>query len=117
VVTLRARRPHSRLEEGLGTGGRAAPGLDDVLGELNQRKVEILMLDRGFTAPGVVCPHCGWVGTEAATCPVDGSDLLSVDDVVESAVQLAITQSAEVIPMRHHTDLDGRGSIAAVLRF
>jgi hypothetical protein len=48
---------------------------------------------------------------------VDETPLEQRDDIIETAVQLAITQSAEVIPIRHHDDLDGRGSIAAVLRF
>lgn len=37
--------------------------------------------------------------------------------MIESAVELAITQSAEVIPVRYYDDLDGKGSIAALLRF
>ncbi|MBX5470785.1 MAG: hypothetical protein IRZ21_12930 [Thermoleophilaceae bacterium] len=113
----RERKALDRLEEGLGTGGRAAAGLDDVLAELNQRKVEILMLDPGFTAPGVACPQCGWTGTDAPSCPVDGGEVERRDDIIEAAIQLAIVQSAEVIQMRHHAELDNRGSIAAVLRF
>jgi peptide chain release factor subunit 1 len=115
--TRRERDALDRLEEGLGTGGRAAAGLDDVLGALNERRVEILMFEQGLDAPGVVCPNCGWVGSEGSNCPVDETPLEQRDDIIETAVQLAITQSAEVIPIRHHDDLDGRGSIAAVLRF
>ncbi len=113
----RERQALDRLAEGLGTGGRAAAGLDDVLSVLNERRVEILLIEQGLAAPGVVCPNCGWVGAEGSTCPVDDTQLEQRDDVIESAVQLAITQSAEVIAVRHHDDLDGRGSIAAVLRF
>ena len=40
------------------------------------------------------------------------------DDVVESAVELAIVQSAEVLISRHHRDeLERRGGVGAVLRF
>jgi peptide subunit release factor 1 (eRF1) len=106
-----------RLSEGLGTGGRASAGLDDVLDALNQRKVEVLMFEQGLNAPGVVCPQCGWMGAGGSTCPVDGTDLDDRDDIIEHAVQLAITQSAEVIAVRHYDDLDGKGSIAALLRF
>jgi peptide chain release factor subunit 1 len=113
----REREALDRLAEGLGTGGRAAAGLDDVLSVLNERRVEILLIEQGLAAPGVVCPNCGWVGAEGSACPVDDTQLEQRDDVIESAVQLAITQSAEVIAVRHHDDLDGRGSIAAVLRF
>ncbi|HEY7633556.1 MAG TPA: Vms1/Ankzf1 family peptidyl-tRNA hydrolase [Thermoleophilaceae bacterium] len=113
----REREALDRLEQGLGTGGRGAAGLDEVLGVLNERRVEILMFEQGLSAPGVTCPACGWVGAEGSTCPVDGTELDQRADIIETAVQLAITQSAEVIPVHHHEDLDGRGSIAAVLRF
>jgi peptide chain release factor subunit 1 len=106
-----------RLEEALATGGRGAAGLDDTLEELNQRRVEILLFEPGFTAPGVVCPRCGWVGTDASECPADGTQCERRDDIVEAAVSLAINQSADVIVTRFFDDLDGRGSIAAVLRF
>jgi len=106
-----------RLTEGLATGGRAAAGLDDVLDALNQRKVEVLMFEQGLRCPGVVCPQCGWTGSNGSSCPADGTPLEDRVDVIENAVQLAITQSAEVIPVRYHEDLDGAGSIAALLRF
>jgi hypothetical protein len=48
---------------------------------------------------------------------VDDCQLEERDDVIENAVELAITQSAEVIAFRHYEDLDGKGSIAALLRF
>jgi peptide subunit release factor 1 (eRF1) len=115
--TRHEREALDRLEAGVGTGGRGVAGLDDVLGMLNERRVEILLFEQGLAAPGVVCATCGWVGAEGSSCPVDDTPLEQRDDIIEAAVQLAITQSAEVIPVRHHDDLDGRGSIAAVLRF
>jgi peptide chain release factor subunit 1 len=115
--TRREREALDRLAEGLGTGARAAAGLEQVLAALNERRVEILMFEQGLNARGVVCPTDGWVGAEGTTCPIDGTALDQREDIIETAVQLAITQSAEVIPIRHHDDLDGRGSIAAVLRF
>jgi peptide subunit release factor 1 (eRF1) len=113
----REREALDRLAEGLGTGGRAAAGLDEVLEMLNERRVETLLLEQGLTAPGVVCPNDGWIGSQGTTCPVDGTPLEQRTDILEEAVQLAITQSAEVIPVRYHEDLDGNGSIAALLRF
>src|SRR5690242_3970913 len=98
-------------------GWRRAAAPDDVLDALNQRKVEVLMFEHGLRCPGVVCPQCGWTGSQGTTCPADGAPLEERDDIIENAVQLAITQSAEVIPVRYHEDLDGNGSIAALLRF
>jgi peptide chain release factor subunit 1 len=105
-----------RLSEGLGTGTRAAAGLDDVLAALNQQRVETLLLAAGFRAPGVACA-CGWAGTSGRTCPVDSGSLEARDDIVETAVEQAITQSADVRTVEFHDDLDKHGSIAAICRF
>jgi peptide chain release factor subunit 1 len=116
----RTREALSRLREGLSTGGRAAAGLDDVLGALNERRVEALLLRDGFTAGGCTCPQCGWVGSlGGGACPADGTELVCRDDVIENAVELAIAQSAEVLVLRDDdaNAIESHGSIAAVLRF
>jgi peptide subunit release factor 1 (eRF1) len=100
------------------TGGRGAAGLDETLGALNERRVETLLIDEGFSAPGSVCASCGYVGArEGGACPVDGGELERRDDIVETAIELAIAQSAEVLVVRHNDDLAAHGSIGAVLRF
>lgn len=114
----REREKLDRLVEAVGTGGRGAAGLDDTLGALNERRVETLLLAEGFTAPGSVCSSDGFVAAqEGGTCPVDGGELVRRDDIVESAIELALGQSAEVLVVRHHDDLEEHGSIGATLRF
>jgi peptide chain release factor subunit 1 len=113
----REREALDRLAEGVGSGGRGAAGLDDVLAALHERRVEILLYERRLSAPGVVCPQCGWMGTSAEACPVDGAKLEPQDNIVEVAIEAAVAQSAEVLPVRHHPDLGPHGGIGAVLRF
>ncbi|HEX8065656.1 MAG TPA: Vms1/Ankzf1 family peptidyl-tRNA hydrolase [Thermoleophilaceae bacterium] len=119
VDRRREREALDRVNEGAQTGGRGAVGLDDTIGALNERRVEILLLTDDFGAAGVHCRQCGWVGVEdLSECPADGGELARRDDITENAVELAITQSAEVLRVRHHADeLEPLGSIAAVLRF
>jgi peptide chain release factor subunit 1 len=117
---LRERDALDRMVEGVQRGGRAAAGLDETLGVLNERRVETLMLNYGFTASGKWCPECGSVYADngAAECPADGAALQTRDNIVESAVELALVQSADVLVMRHLGDeLEPHGSIGAVLRF
>jgi peptide chain release factor subunit 1 len=113
------RRREEEAMERVQAGARAAAGLDDVLPALNERRVELLLGSERFAAPGTLCPSCGWVaGAEERTCPVDGTELEPLDDVTEAAIELAIQQSAEVLPVRHKTDeLEALGGIAALLRF
>jgi peptide chain release factor subunit 1 len=78
-----------RLDEGLGTGGRAAAGLDEVLATLEEHRVATLLV----TASADI-------------------------DEVELAVELASEQGADVVVIRHEVAaLREHGSIAALLRW
>ena len=120
IDRAREREALDRLEDAIGSpGGRGVAGLDETIGALNERRVETLLLVDGNTVAGVYCPGCGWVGLEnLERCPADDTELERRDDVVESAIELAILQSADVLVAHHHRDeLEQRGGFAALLRF
>jgi peptide chain release factor subunit 1 len=122
-----------RLAHGLGTGEKAAAGLQPTLDALLQARVEALLVLDGFTAAGAVCPACGWMGADpdVTSCPVDSQDLDRRENVVEAAIASALQQDADVVyverrddpadpdegPSPNWLELQGHGSIAAVLRF
>src|SRR5215210_4035106 len=85
----RERELLDRLEHGLGAGGRGAAGVDDVLGALEEGRVDTLLLSEGFRAGG---------------------------GVADRAMAKALESSAEVVVVRHH-DIAEHGGIAAVLRY
>ena len=99
-----------RLAEGVGRGERGAGGLPRVLDAINAQRVEILLVERGFSVPG-------FIGEDgllyAATLP----GATPCDDIVEKAIEKAIEQSAQVIGVRYHEDLGPLGKIGAVLRY
>jgi peptide chain release factor subunit 1 len=109
----------------LGEPSRGAEGLLDVLEALNERRVETLLLADGYTAAGGLCPRDGWLGPEGLRhCPADGTELVPRDDIVEPAIELALQQSADVLPFPRRDEdggtfeeLDKRGGIGALLRF
>jgi peptide chain release factor subunit 1 len=109
----------ARLVEAFAGGpGRAASGLPEVLAAVHEQRVETLLVEAGFSAPGVLCPTCGWLGVDGAVaCPADGTATESVDDLVEAAVERTLTQSADVRVLRDRAELASHGRIAAVLRF
>ena len=114
----RERDALDRLSQGLGAGGRGAAGLEDVLAVLNERRVETLLIEERFRMPGKRCPQCGSLYGEAIeACQADETATENVEDVVEAAVELAVSQAADVIIARHHDDLEQQGGIGAVLRF
>ena len=104
----------------LGEGGRAAFDLQEVLRALNERRVECLLVDERFAAPGTACPECGWLGPDGErNCPVDGTELERLDDLTDAAIELTLHQSAEILAVRRRRqELQERaGGIAAMLRF
>ena len=99
-------------------GERGARGLDPVLEALNERRVEMLLLDVGFSSAGVQCPVCGWLGTAGETCPADGTELIRHEDLIDPAIELALQQAAEVLAVQHDREaLAGCDGIGALLRF
>ena len=81
----------ARLREGLGRGQRAAGGLDDVQRALDQRRVEILLYERGRAQ----------------------------EKTIEEAAEAAVLQDADVLAVdaAEHPDLGPHEGIGAVLRF
>jgi peptide subunit release factor 1 (eRF1) len=117
----REREALDRLREGVSTGGRGAAGLENVLGALNERRVAALLVGQGFEAAGCTCPQCGLVWPlDGGECPADGTALDCRGNIVESAMELALVQSADVLVVRdedHDRELQSLGGIGAVLRF
>ncbi|HEV3379277.1 MAG TPA: Vms1/Ankzf1 family peptidyl-tRNA hydrolase [Thermoleophilaceae bacterium] len=106
--------------ERLGEGARAACNLEEVLRALNERRVECLIVDERFAAPGTTCPECGWLGPDGVrTCPLDGHELERLEDLTEAAIELTLQQSAEILAIRRRREeLEERaGGVAALLRF
>ena len=100
-------------------GERGVAGLENVLPPLNERRVELLILDEQFGGvTGVQCLECGWLGLEGESCPADGSRLTELEDLTEAMIELSMQQAAELLAVRHErAALEGHGGAAALLRF
>ncbi len=109
----------AKIDEGLGKGGRAVSGLNDVLTAVHERRIDTLVIQEGFTAKGTRCPQCGWMGVSASgQCPADGTMTDVVDNIVEAAVGRAFGQDARVRYLAADNEaIELKGSIAALLRF
>jgi peptide chain release factor subunit 1 len=105
-----------RLQAGLARHERAVSGLAGTLEALNEQRVEALLVADRFRTEGYVSPQADFLSAEPGRSPT-GEELQRRDDVVESAIERALEQSAEVIVVRHHPDMQAFGSIGAVLRY
>jgi hypothetical protein len=123
VEAAERRREHelfAQLEEGLGIGGPAAAGLDEVLSTLEQHRVQVLLVAEGASLVAGRCPRCGRLSASCdGVCPLDGSPL-GVVDAVDHAIEAAARDGAEILVPRDEAEratLRDHGSIAALLRW
>ena len=116
IEELEQRREREALER---LGERGVAGVESLLPPLNERRVELLILDEQFGGvTGVQCLECGWLGLEGESCPADGSELAELDDLTEAMIELSVQQAAELLAVRHErAALEGHGGAAALLRF
>ena len=107
----------SRLRDAVGSGNDGVAGLETTLRALVERRVDLLLVSEGFEAPGWRCPSCRFIALLGRGCPVCGASMELVDDVVEQAVEEALTNKTRVQIVRENADLDVMGRIGALLRF
>jgi peptide subunit release factor 1 (eRF1) len=113
----RERQWLDRLQSELGRDSRGASGLPATLAALSEKRVEGLIVREGFRAGGFATADASFLAAEAGSSPT-GEQLTEREDVIESALESALEQSAEVVVVRHDPDqIEALGSIAAVLRF
>lgn len=106
----------SELRNAVG-GSRGVSGVDGTLMALVERRVETLFVTAGFDHPGWRCENCRWIGRLGRNCPVCETEMNAVDDVIEEAVEEALTQSCRVEVCVDNADLDVMGGIGALVRY
>jgi peptide chain release factor subunit 1 len=112
----RERQWLDRLQSELGRNARAVARLEETLNALNERRVEAILIQNGYRAPGWTTASADFLSTAPGSSPT-GEELQQRDDVIEPALESALEQAAEIVVVRHHPDLEALGSIAALLRY
>lgn len=97
-------------------GGQAVAGLAPLLEACNAHAVDHLVVAGPYAKPGVQCDQCGWLGRSGATCPVCGSQLFDVADVVAAAMEATVEAGGKVTIVSVASRLDAQG-VAAMTRF
>jgi peptide chain release factor subunit 1 len=106
-----------RLRDAVGAGRRGVAGLRPTLAALGERRVDTLLVSAGYVTEGWRCASCGVLAAVGPTCPVCSSAMEEAEDVVEEAIQEALTQSCRVEVCEDNADLDVMGRIGALLRY
>lgn len=96
--------------------GFGAAGLEWCLLAVNEKAVELLLVQDDQRLPGRVCDRCGFLGLTETECPVDGSATRETSDIFDEMEAAVLDSSGRVENVRPGTDLD-KHSVAAILRF
>lgn len=107
----------ARLREAAITGRRGVAGLARTLEALASRRVERLVVSKGFAEEGWRCPQTGALALVGPVNPLNGVTMERVADVVEDAIEEALTQGVPVTICVGNADLDVLGRIGALLRY
>lgn len=106
-----------RLTEASNGAGKAVAGLTKTLAVLGEQRVDRLLVDIDFSAPGVRCPACSTLAESGSSCRVCGGEVEPVPDVVESAVAVTLRHGGSVQTVTMNGSLAEIGGIGAFLRF
>ena len=105
------------LRERVRTGHFAAAGVDNTLEQLQEGKVETLVIARDLEGEGAQCTQCRFVlARRSGPCPYCGGSLRDGIDLAESMIRIATAQEAGVAFVERDVlrELDGVG---VLLRF
>jgi peptide chain release factor subunit 1 len=106
-----------RLREAVATGRRGVAGLGPVLAALGDHRAEQVLVSQGYREAGWRCVPCGALALVGRECGRCGSSMEALDDVVEEAIDEALSQSCRVEICVGNADLDVLGRIGALLRY
>lgn len=107
----------TKLRDAVGARSRGVAGLEATLQALVERRVDVLFVSQGYRESGWRCERCGHLCHKGPACPLDGSQMLRTDDIVEEAVDIALAQRCKVEICRDNADLDVLGRVGALLRY
>lgn len=117
IEQAREARLVEELRAAAASNGRGVAGIGPVLDALAEHRVDRLLVSDGYTSEGWVCPECRRLATVGRECPRCGAEMSQVTDVVEEAVEEALSQSCRVDVCTGNADLDVLGRVGALLRF
>jgi len=106
-----------RVRERVRQSHFATAGVHDTLVQLQEGKVERLMVSRDLEREGAQCTQCSfYLVRRDGPCPYCGGELRNGVDLVESMIRMAATQQApvDIVPADSMQELNG---IGALLKF
>ncbi len=98
-------------------GNLAISGVKETLRALNQGAVQSLVVTHNFSREGRICPEERYLYIEELRCPSCQRKTEPVVDVIDEAIEAAMTKNCQVIHVTPPSKLDHYGKIGAFLRY
>jgi peptide subunit release factor 1 (eRF1) len=98
-------------------GSRAKSGLRDCLAALNKGEVQTLVVTRFHSVPGKFCPRCRLLYLDDLRCPACERKTDARPDIVDEAIEAALSRKCDVKYVTPPSRLDHYGKIGALLRY
>jgi hypothetical protein len=98
------------------SGGNAVLGLQEVINAANAQAIGTLVVAGPFSRPGVICDSCGHLSRNTDSCPVCGSTMFAVDDVVGAVMDAVVAAGGDVFQISVASPIDREG-VGALTRF
>jgi peptide subunit release factor 1 (eRF1) len=98
--------------------GAGSVGLEQTLKAVAGHRVQTLLVKEGYFSSGAHCQNCGLLtGTINESCPICGTKMVRILDVVDYAVRSALQSGGDVEIVHENITLGDAGKIAAILRY
>ena len=97
-------------------GGNAVLGLSSTLQAANAQAIDTLVVAGPFTRNGAICSQCAHLSRNGESCPVCGSSMFGVDDVVAAVMDATVVAGGRAYQIDVASPLDVEG-IGALTRF
>ncbi len=92
--------------------------LDETLRAIHDGRVQTLLIQEGFKAPGYRCQGCEYLTAKYSdTCPFCDERFSEIPDAVEMAVRRVLREGGEVEVLDDNETLREHGNIGALLRY
>jgi len=96
--------------------GLAVLGLTPALSACNAQAVDTLVVAGEFRRPGSICNSCGFLARSGDRCPLCGSPMFEVDDIVAAAMEAVVEAGGSIQQILVSSPLDTHG-VGALTRF
>ncbi len=118
LMELDREQEHRLVQELQGSvPDRATVGLESVLHALEWGNIRILLYDTDYSAPGYVFYPSGVLGLKPEDAPPDTDHLWHLPDIVDTLIERALEQGAQVEPVQSAEGRSAIQGVSALLRY